>query len=171
VTDVLLPRILTISSLCKVALPLCRSERKKQKLLKQVHLVKKNISCLNQSQFLDIALKSKAICARYNVPLLINDRIDIALAIGADGVHVGQTDMPVDIARKLLPKNSVIGVSCNNVQELQKALEDGADYVGIGAVYATQTKDLNKPLVGVRGVGPMLRLLDGTSIKAVAIGT
>ncbi|KAK7472494.1 thiamine biosynthetic bifunctional enzyme [Stygiomarasmius scandens] len=122
------------------------------------------------SEFLDIALKSKAICARYNVPLLINDRIDIALAIGADGVHVGQTDMPVDIARKLLPKNSVIGVSCNNVQELQKALEDGADYVGIGAVYATQTKDLNKPLVGVRGVGPMLRLLDGTSVKAVAIG-
>jgi thiamine-phosphate diphosphorylase / hydroxyethylthiazole kinase len=78
--------------------------------------------------------------------------------------------MPVSIARKLLPPKCIIGVSCNNIQELQKALQDGADYVGIGAIYATQTKDLTKPLVGVRGIGPMLRMLDGTSIKAVAIG-
>ncbi|THV05114.1 HK-domain-containing protein [Dendrothele bispora CBS 962.96] len=122
------------------------------------------------AEFLDIASKSKDICARYNVPLLINDRIDIALAVGADGVHIGQTDMPVSIARKLLPKDSIIGVSCNTIEELEMAIKDGADYVGIGAVYATQTKDLVKPLVGVRGVGSMLRLLDGTSIKAVAIG-
>ncbi|KAF5348667.1 hypothetical protein D9758_006802 [Tetrapyrgos nigripes] len=122
------------------------------------------------AEFLDIALKSKAICDRYNVPLIINDRIDIALAIDADGIHVGQTDMPVSMARKLLPQKCIIGVSCNNKEELQKALENGADYVGIGAIYATQTKDLTKPLVGVRGIGPLLQMLDGTSVKAVAIG-
>lgn len=66
----------------------------------------------------------------------------------AAGVHVGQTDMPVSIARKLLPRGTVIGVSCNNIQELDKAVSDGADYVGIGAVWSTTTKTLNKPVVG-----------------------
>ncbi|KAJ4497211.1 thiamine biosynthetic bifunctional enzyme Thi4 [Lentinula lateritia] len=121
-------------------------------------------------EFLDVALRSKAICDRYNVPLIVNDRVDIALAVQAAGVHVGQTDMPVSIARKLLPRGTVIGVSCNNIQELDKAVSDGADYIGIGAVWSTTTKTLNKPVVGVRGVGELLRKLDGTSVKAVGIG-
>ncbi|KAF9071660.1 thiamine biosynthetic bifunctional enzyme Thi4 [Rhodocollybia butyracea] len=122
------------------------------------------------TKFLDIALKSKAICDRYGIPLIINDRVDIALAVEAAGVHVGQSDMPIAMARKLLPENAIIGVSCNNVQEIEQAKQDGADYVGIGAVWSTATKDLDKPVIGVRGVGKMLERLDGTSIKAVAIG-
>lgn len=80
--------------------------------------------------------------------MIVNDRIDIALAVQASGVHVGQSDMPVSVTRKLLPANTIIGVSCNNTQEIEKAVQDGADYVGIGSVWATSTKNLDKPIIG-----------------------
>ncbi|KAG1742928.1 Hydroxyethylthiazole kinase family-domain-containing protein [Suillus lakei] len=115
-------------------------------------------------EFLEIARESKILCAKYKIPLIINDRIDIALAVQADGVHLGQTDMPVHVARNLLPTGIVIGVSCNNPDH------DEVDYVGIGAVWGTTTKKLTSPVIGVRGVGPLLQALDGTNIKAVAIG-
>lgn len=121
-------------------------------------------------QFIRIAKESKVICDRYKVPLLINDRIDIALAINATGVHLGQTDMPFALAKKLLPTGSIIGISCNNIEHANMAVQDGADYVGIGAVWGTQTKALTSPIIGVRDVGPILEVLDGTQIKAVAIG-
>ncbi|KAF5393197.1 hypothetical protein D9757_000533 [Collybiopsis confluens] len=107
---------------------------------------------VDTAEFYDIALRSKQLCDKYKVPLIVNDRVDIALAVQASGVHVGQTDMPVPIA------------------QIEQAIQDGADYVGIGAVWATTTKNLSKPIVGVRGVGEMLQKLDGTSIKSVAIG-
>jgi len=110
------------------------------------------------------------LCDKYKVPLIINDRVDIALAVHADGVHLGQTDMPVHVARTLLPKNAIIGVSCNNLDHLKKAVEDRADYIGIGAVWTTHTKELTNPVIGVRGVGSFLSALDGTDVKAVAIG-
>lgn len=119
---------------------------------------------------MEIARQSKILCTKYKVPLIINDRIDIALAVKADGVHLGQTDMPVHVAKTLLPAGMVIGVSCNNMDHVRKAIEDGVDYVGIGAVWGTTTKKLTDPIMGVRGVGSMLQALDGTSIKAVAIG-
>ena len=103
--------------------------------------------------------------------MFINDRIDIALAIGADGVHLGQTDMPIAVARHLLPEGSIIGISCNNADHARRAVDEGADYIGIGAVYSTQTKKLTSPIVGVRGVGEILECLKGTSVKAVGIGT
>jgi len=78
--------------------------------------------------------------------------------------------MSVLQARALLPENSIIGVSCNNVQQVWKARQDLVDYVGIGAVWGTTTKTLTNPIIGVRGVGEMLEVLDGTNIKAVAIG-
>lgn len=121
-------------------------------------------------QFLKIALESQAICKRYNIPIFINDRIDIALAIRADGVHLGQTDMPVSVARNLLPKGTLIGVSCNTEEHIVNALKDDADYIGIGAVWGTTTKNLTRPVIGVRGVGELLRRLDGSRTKAVAIG-
>lgn len=126
-----------------------------------------NESC---TQFLKIALETQAICKRYNVPILINDRIDIALAIHADGVHLGQTDMPLSVARTLLPKGSIIGISCNTKEHIETAVKNGADYVGIGAVWGTSTKVLTSPIIGVRGVGEMLRCLDGSQVQAVAIG-
>ena len=121
-------------------------------------------------KFLQIATASKALCDKYNIPLIINDRIDIALAVRADGVHLGQADMPVSVARQLLLPGAIIGVSCNTVEQVKRAVQDGADYVGIGTVWATTTKKLTSPVVGVRGVGAMLEVLDGTRVKAVAIG-
>ncbi|RPD78212.1 Hydroxyethylthiazole kinase [Lentinus tigrinus ALCF2SS1-7] len=120
-------------------------------------------------EFLRIAQASKDICRKYNVPILINDRIDIALAIEADGVHIGQTDMPVEKARKLLPPNAIIGMTCNSVEHVRKAVQDGVDYVGLGPVWGTQTKKLTSPVVGVRGIGPLLDALEGTDVKAVSI--
>ncbi|KAF8639513.1 hypothetical protein AX17_001418 [Amanita inopinata Kibby_2008] len=122
------------------------------------------------SDFLQIAQSTKSLCDRYNIPLIINDRIDIALAVHAHGVHLGQTDMPVSFARQLLPAGTVIGVSCNTVEQVRRAVKDDADYVGIGAVWATTTKKLTNPVIGVRGVGAMLEVLDGMKTKAVAIG-
>lgn len=124
-----------------------------------------------QCQFFEIARQSKTLCDKYKVPLVINDRVDIALAVQADGVHLGQTDMPVHVARTLLPPNAIIGVSCNNLDHLKKAVEDRVDYIGIGAVWITNTKELTNPVIGVRGVGSFLSALDGTDVKAVAIGT
>ncbi|GLB45085.1 putative thiamine monophosphate synthase [Lyophyllum shimeji] len=122
------------------------------------------------AEFIRIAAKSKAICDKYNVPMLINDRVDVAVAVNAHGVHLGQDDMTVFQARSMLPRDAIIGVSCNNVDHVKRAIKDSADYVGIGAVWATQTKQLTNPVIGPRGVGAMLELLDGTTIKAVAIG-
>ncbi len=92
------------------------------------------------------------------------------MAVEADGVHLGQSDMPVSIARKLLPKGSIIGVSCNTIQDAKNAVRDGADYVGIGPVWFTQTKSNLKPVVGPRGAAEILETFSNTQIKAVAIG-
>ncbi|KAF8160610.1 thiamine biosynthetic bifunctional enzyme Thi4 [Crassisporium funariophilum] len=121
-------------------------------------------------EFIRIAAMSKTICDKYNIPIIINDRVDVALAMGADGVHLGQSDMTVEQARKLLPPDLVIGVSCNTVEHVKVAIRDKVDYVGIGAVWGTQTKKLTSPVIGVRGVGAMLEALDGTNIKSVGIG-
>lgn len=103
--------------------------------------------------------------------MIINDRIDIALAVEADGVHLGQSDMPIEVAMKLIPTNKVIGISCNTRKEVEGAVSAGADYVGIGPVYATSTKQVTNPLLGPRNLGDMLVPLEGTGVKSVAIGT
>ncbi|KAF8876702.1 TMP-TENI-domain-containing protein [Gymnopilus junonius] len=124
---------------------------------------------LDTQTFIDLAIRSKAICDKYNVPFLINDRIDVALIAKTDGVHIGQTDMSVEQARSLLPAGSIIGLSCTSVEHIREAVRLNVDYVGIGPVWGTQTKKLSNPIIGVRGVGAMLAELDGTNIKAVAI--
>ena len=91
--------------------------------------------------FYELALKVKEITSRYDVPLLINDRIDIALAIDSEGVHIGQDDMPADIARAIIGDEKILGVSASTVDEAVKAQKDGADYIGSGAVFPTSTKD------------------------------
>lgn len=90
--------------------------------------------------------------------------------MGADGVHVGQSDMPLSVARKLLPKGTIIGVSCNTSEEADTAVSEGADYIGIGPVWTTQTKADIKNVVGVRGVGEILDRLHGSNVKSVGIG-
>ena len=91
--------------------------------------------------FYELALKVKEITSRYDVPLLINDRIDIALAIDSEGVHIGQDDMPADIARAIIGDEKILGVSASTVDEAVKAQKDGADYIGSGAIFPTSTKD------------------------------
>lgn len=96
---------------------------------------------LNDESFYKEAVEIKDLCGRYNVPFVINDNVDIALKMDADGVHVGQDDMAASDIRKLLGPDKIIGVSAHNVQEAIKAQEDGADYLGVGAVFATSSKD------------------------------
>lgn len=114
------------------------------------------------------ALQLKALCNSFNVPLIINDRLDIAMAVGAAGVHLGQDDLPCAAARKLLGEDYLIGVSAHNPAEAKAALQSGADYLGCGAVFGTATKaDVKKlgtdglaaickakglPVVGIGGV-------------------
>lgn len=104
--------------------------------------------------------------------MLINDRIDIALASGAAGVHLGQDDMPIEIARKLLPTGSIIGITTTKAEHVKAAVASGADYVGVGAVFSTATKDVSEPgrVRGVEGVREMMEELEGSNVKSVAIG-
>lgn len=91
--------------------------------------------------FLQRALAVKALCDKYNVPLLINDRIDIALACKAAGVHLGQDDIPASVARAILGSDAIIGVSAHTCEEAIAAEKGGADYLGVGAVFPTNSKD------------------------------
>ncbi|MHB8124920.1 MAG: thiamine phosphate synthase [Desulfitobacteriaceae bacterium] len=91
-------------------------------------------------EFLELALKVKEITLRYQIPLIINDRLDIALAVDADGLHVGQDDLPMLTARKHLGPDKLIGVSVSTLEEAQLAQLQGADYLGVGALFATPTK-------------------------------
>ena len=91
-------------------------------------------------EFYELALSIRHITKYYNVPLIINDRLDIAAAVDADGVHLGQKDLPADVARIMLGDDKIIGVSANNIKTAVKAELDGADYIGVGAVFGTRTK-------------------------------
>jgi thiamine-phosphate pyrophosphorylase len=90
--------------------------------------------------FYELALRVKAVTDSYGVPLLINDRIDIALAVNADGVHLGQSDLPCTAARRILGGDKIIGITAPTVELALKAQSDGADYIGVGAMFATSTK-------------------------------
>ena len=114
------------------------------------------------------ALALKALCDSYDVPLIINDRVDVALAVGAAGVHVGQDDLPCAVVRAMTDDDFVIGVSAHNPEEARLAIAAGADYLGCGAVFGTATKPgvaklglanlrairrvATKPMVGIGGV-------------------
>ena len=91
--------------------------------------------------FFKLAEEIKGITDHYEIPLIINDRIDIALAVGAAGVHVGQNDIPAYAVRNIIPHNMLLGVSAASVDEAIQAQHDGADYLGIGAMFPTGTKD------------------------------
>jgi len=96
---------------------------------------------LEQSAFLQEAEKLKQVCKKYRVPLIINDNVEVALASNADGVHVGQSDMSAKIVRQKIGMNKILGVSVQTVEQAKKAQADGADYLGVGAVFPTSSKD------------------------------
>ena len=116
--------------------------------------------------FYNLALKVKKITEKYDVPLIINDRVDVALAIDADGVHVGQSDMPCDVTRALVGPDKIVGVSAATIEEARKAESDGADYIGTGAVFPTATKD-DAPKITKKD---LKEIVESINIPVVAIG-
>lgn len=121
-----------------------------------VTLVQYRAKTASSAEMYDEALQLKALCDSFNVPLIINDRLDIAMAVGAAGVHLGQDDLPCAAARKLLGEDYIIGVSAHNPAEAKTALQSGADYLGCGAVFGTATKaDVKK--LGTEGLTAICR--------------
>lgn len=96
---------------------------------------------LSDAEFLDLALRIKPICKKYDVPFIINDNVAVAKACDADGVHVGQSDMEIAQARAIMGPGKWIGTSAHNVPEALKAVENGCDYMGSGAIFGSSTKD------------------------------
>ena len=117
--------------------------------------------------FIEVALAVKSILKGSGVPLIINDRVDVALAIDADGVHLGQSDMPANIARRLLGKDKLLGLSIENEQQLMEAESLPVDYLGLSAIFATPTKTNIKKEWGIEGLA---NAVAQSSFPIVAIG-
>ena len=121
---------------------------------------------LDEDSFTDEAIEVKAICRKYGVPLIINDNVNVAIKSGADGVHVGIEDMPIDEIRRKAPDSFIIGATCKTVEQAQSAERLGADYMGVGAVFPSPTKKN-----AVRITREQLKeICSSVSIPAVAIG-
>lgn len=121
-----------------------------------VTLVQYRAKTASSAEMYAEALQLKALCDSFNVPLIINDRLDIAMAVGAAGVHLGQDDLPCAAARRILGEDYIIGVSAHNPAEAAEALRSGADYLGCGAVFGTATKaDVKK--LGTEGLTAICR--------------
>ena len=102
-----------------------------------VQLREKDVS---SREFYDTAVRVREVTSRLGVPLIVNDRVDIAIAVDADGVHVGQEDLPADVVRSMIGPDKIVGVSAANLAEAKAAVSAGSDYIGVGAMYATGTK-------------------------------
>lgn len=141
---------------------------------------------LDEEDFMKEARKIKALCKKYKVPLIINDNVEIAREIDADGVHVGQSDMEAGDVRDRLGPDKIIGVSCKNVEQALLAKKHGADYLGVGAMYPTGTKKdatavttealseicqaVDIPVVAIGGINKnRLEPLKGTGVDGVAV--
>jgi len=121
----------------------------------------------SSSQLFLWAIAIRERCQHYNALCIINDRVDIAMASNADGVHLGQQDMPAAVARKLLGNQRIIGVSTSSIEEALQAEKDGADYIGFGHIYPTSSKMKSNPPLGVE----MLRQVTAiSSLPIIAIG-
>ncbi|MCU6601302.1 thiamine phosphate synthase [Peribacillus frigoritolerans] len=128
-----------------------------------VQLREKNNSSLS---FYEKASALKQLLNELSIPLIINDRVDIALAVGADGIHIGQDDLPLPVVKKIVPEDMIVGVSVSTLEEALEAERNGADYIGVGSVFPTKTKQ-DATLMALEDLGEICR---GVSIPAVAIG-
>lgn len=166
----------------------------KQTLYEQVEAaLKGGVTCvqlrekeLDETAFLQEAKELCALCRRYGVPFLVNDNVEIAIACGADGIHVGQEDLTAGEVRRRVGENMILGVSVHTVEEAFQAVRDGADYLGLGAVFPTSTKTdveqmsnetlraicdaVDVPIVAIGGInrGNILRLA-GSGVDGVAL--
>lgn len=128
-----------------------------------VQLREKNCSSL---EFFEMAVKVKDITDRYQIPLIINDRIDIALAVDAAGIHIGQSDIPASIGRKLIGDNKILGVSASDFEEAMRAYKDGADYLGVGAMFSTDTKTDAR----ITSIDELIKIRESIPLPIVVIG-
>lgn len=120
---------------------------------------------LSTNQFYQLALKVKEVTDRYHIPLIINDRLDICLAVDAAGLHIGDDELPVSVARRLLGADKILGVSAKSLTRSLEAQTEGADYLGVGAIFPTQTKDSQlTPLTVLKAITKSVEL------PVVAIG-
>jgi thiamine-phosphate pyrophosphorylase len=139
----------------------------REAVLGGVTVVQLRAKNLGTRDFLELALRMSAALKKKSVPLIINDRTDIALACGAEGVHLGQDDMPLPDARRLLGPDKVIGISVNTINEAAEAERLGADYLGLGPIYGTSTKQTVLPVLGPEGIQRVKRHI---GIPIIAIG-
>ena len=146
----------------------------KQTLYQQVEAaLKGGVTCvqlrekaLDQAEFLQEAKELCALCRRYGVPFIVNDNVDIAIACKADGIHVGQEDMAAGEVRRRAGEDMILGVSVHTAEEARQAVRDGADYLGLGAVFPTSTKTDAKPMTKET----LQAICDAVEIPVVAIG-
>lgn len=141
---------------------------------------------LDEDHFLEEAKKLQGLCSEYNVPFIINDNVEIALAINADGVHIGQSDMEMKEAREKLGPDKIIGVSAHTKEEALLAQAQGADYLGVGAVFPTSSKDdaesvsyetlkaicevVSVPVVAIGGITrENLHQLSGSGVSGISV--
>ena len=135
-------------------------------LIAGVKIIQHRFKRGNDKDNLQQAIKIKNLCKRYNSLFIINDRVDIALASDADGIHLGQDDLDLKTARKLLGFSKIIGISANNEIDISNALKEGCDYIGIGPVFETATKKNKKPI----GIKKIKTLTKDLNIPWFAIG-
>ncbi|OEG62793.1 thiamine-phosphate diphosphorylase [Halanaerobium congolense] len=131
-----------------------------------IQLREKNLSLREKFK---LGQQIKKICSRYQITLIVNDRLDLALALDADGVHLGQSDLPLRSARKILGPNKIIGLSACRDQEITQAEADGADYLGVGAIFKTKSKQLNSDKNGI-GLQRLAEIKKRTDLPLIAIG-
>ncbi|HHD2751395.1 TPA: thiamine phosphate synthase [Clostridium perfringens] len=168
-------------------------EKTKEALLGGVSIVQYRAKNKDTKEMCKEAKALKKLCDEFGAIFLVNDRIDVALAVKAHGVHIGQDDMDVSIARKIMPKDAVIGVTVHNREEALKAIEDGADNLGVGALFSTNSKDdatlmtletlreIRKvssiPLYGIGGITPynlnsdILENLEGVAVISALLNS
>ena len=124
------------------------------------------------ASLIQMGKRLRAITKKHNVPLIINDHVGVAQAVDADGVHIGQEDMDLETAKRIMGPDAIIGVTASNLSEAVEATRGGASYLGIGTVYATPTKEDTKSIIGTSGVKDILHRLSEVDIRipTVAIG-
>jgi thiamine-phosphate pyrophosphorylase len=132
-----------------------------------VNLVQLRAKNLETREFLALALEVSKVLEPKKTPFIINDRVDIAQACGASGVHLGQKDLPLPTARKILGKKKKIGITVNTLREAREAEAGGADYLGVGPVFSTLTKKKLRPLLGLPG---LKAIREKAKIPILAVG-
>jgi len=131
-----------------------------------IQLREKNLSLREKFK---LGKQIKKLCSRHNITFIVNDRIDLAQALDADGVHLGQSDLPLRSARRILGPDKIIGLSAWRSQEITAAETDGADYLGVGAIFETGSKQLNSAKNGI-GLKRLAEIRKKTELPLIAIG-